>query len=308
MDEETAEALTRTKALYDAGVLTEEEYNAKKRELLNPPAIVAQPPANEHGGVAQGHVVAVQPQKVHPLPPPLDLEGLYTGPRSDGLLSTDEISGDYRRCCFPLCCNWMTVVPHGPDMIEKWSQGFMFVPCLGFFGPMEVHAGVQTRKPGTNGFGIHNFNTWFAHGTASIWKNDGEKDSEEKFTKLSHSQKKAFQKVETRDLAGKWCGCACVPCVPAWPCFGILCTTKKALDEDRYEESGLCCWLGLPIPISKTRTRKYVHGHPTNGFANDGDPNDVDWHRDPGCAGGCKGVPCDGKVFPFGTFYAKKVG
>ena len=66
MDEETAEALTRTKALYDAGVLTEEEYNAKKRELLNPPAIVAQPPANEHGGVAQGHVVAVQPQKVHP--------------------------------------------------------------------------------------------------------------------------------------------------------------------------------------------------------------------------------------------------
>ena len=51
MDEETAEALTRTKALYDAGVLTEEEYNAKKHELLNPPA-----------------VVAVQPQRVHPAP------------------------------------------------------------------------------------------------------------------------------------------------------------------------------------------------------------------------------------------------
>ena len=92
MDEETAEALTRTKALYDAGVLTEEEYNAKKQELLNPPAVVAaQPPANEHGGVVEGHVVAVQPQKVHPEPPPLALEGLYTGPRSDGLLSTDEI-------------------------------------------------------------------------------------------------------------------------------------------------------------------------------------------------------------------------
>ena len=30
MDEETAEALTRTKALYDAGVLTEEEYSSKK--------------------------------------------------------------------------------------------------------------------------------------------------------------------------------------------------------------------------------------------------------------------------------------
>ena len=57
MDEETAEALTRTKALYDAGVLTEEEYNAKKQELLHAPAVVvAQPPANEHGGVVQGHV------------------------------------------------------------------------------------------------------------------------------------------------------------------------------------------------------------------------------------------------------------
>ena len=68
MDEETAEALTRTKALYDAGVLTEEEYNAKKAELLHAPAVVAQPPANEHGGVVQGHVVAVQPQKIHPEP------------------------------------------------------------------------------------------------------------------------------------------------------------------------------------------------------------------------------------------------
>ena len=46
MDEETAEALTRTKALYDAGVLTEEEFNAKKHELLHAPAVVAaQPPA-----------------------------------------------------------------------------------------------------------------------------------------------------------------------------------------------------------------------------------------------------------------------
>ena len=69
MDEETAEALTRTKALYDAGVLTEEEWLAKKEELLHAPAVVvAQPPANEHGGVVQGHVVAVQPQKIHPEP------------------------------------------------------------------------------------------------------------------------------------------------------------------------------------------------------------------------------------------------
>ena len=46
MDKETAEALTRTKALYDAGVLTEAEYSSKKNELLHAPAVVvAQPPA-----------------------------------------------------------------------------------------------------------------------------------------------------------------------------------------------------------------------------------------------------------------------
>ena len=78
MDKETAEQLRTTKALYDDGVLTEEEYNAKKAELLHapavvvaqPPAIVAQPPTNEYGGVVQGHVVTEQPQKVHPEPRP----------------------------------------------------------------------------------------------------------------------------------------------------------------------------------------------------------------------------------------------
>ena len=50
MDKETAEALTRTKALYDDGVLTEEEFSAKKRELLNPA------------------VVAPQAQRIHPAP------------------------------------------------------------------------------------------------------------------------------------------------------------------------------------------------------------------------------------------------
>ena len=63
MDEETAEALTRTKALYDAGVLTDEEWLAKKNELLR-----AQPPADEDGGVVEGHVVAPRAQRIHPEP------------------------------------------------------------------------------------------------------------------------------------------------------------------------------------------------------------------------------------------------
>ena len=121
MDEETAEALTRTKALYDAGVLTEEEYNAKKEELLHAPAVVAQPQANEHGGVVEGHVVAVQPQKVHPEPrPPPPARCDYTGPRDDSVLkSAEEISGDYRRCCFPFCCNWMTCLLYTSDAADE---------------------------------------------------------------------------------------------------------------------------------------------------------------------------------------------
>mmetsp|Transcript_10228 Transcript_10228/g.30044 ORF Transcript_10228/g.30044 Transcript_10228/m.30044 type:complete len:286 (+) Transcript_10228:191-1048(+) len=98
MDEETAEALTRTKALYDAGVLTEEEYNAKKEELLHAPAVVvAQPPANEHGGVVQGHVVAVQPQKVHPEPRPGSEPAARRRRRRRGRpAGTEDILANYR--------------------------------------------------------------------------------------------------------------------------------------------------------------------------------------------------------------------
>ena len=293
MDEETAEALTRTKALYDAGVLTEEEYNAKKRELLNPPAIVAQPPANEHGGVVEGHVVAVQPQKVHPEPrPPPPARCDYTGPRDDGVLSsTEEISGDYRRLC-PLGCNWMTVVPHGPDAIEAWGSGFVCLPCFGCIGPV-AEVGVRTHIQGEKNFGNMTFR---ADGTATVVTgSNGESDV---YKKLPHSQKRAFQKVETRDLAGKWRGCCCNQFVPCWPLSSFYSTTKKALDEDRYEESGLYCFLGVPISVSETRTRKYVHGHPTNGFASDKKPDDVHWYRDPGCVGSKN--KC--------AFFAKKVG
>ena len=111
------------------------------------------------------------------------------------------------------------------------------------------------------------------------------------FKKRPGSQKWAFHKVETRDLAGKWRGCECVPFVPLWPFSMVGCTTKKALNEDQYEEKGLCCCLALPLPCpveSETRTRRYVNGHPTNGFAKDG--FDTHWYRDPGCAAAEYGV------------------
>ena len=69
-----------------------------------------------------------------------------------------------------------------------------------------------------------------------------------------------------------------------------------ALNEDQYEESGRCCFLltlCLPlIPVSATRTRKYVNGHPTNAFVKD---REVHWYRDPGCSAA-------------GGFFAKKIG
>ena len=213
-------------------------------------------------------------------PPPPAPEDLYTGPRDDGLLSTEEISGDYRCCCFPFVCQSMSVVPLGADVIETWNTCCLFLPPL--IGPM-AGGEVRTRDPGANTFGGMTFS---AGGRAGC------------FCKCPGSQQRAFHKVETRDLAGKWRGCGCSLFVQFWPFSFISCTTKKALDQDRYEVSEISCCLCLPCSDSGTRTRVYVNGHPTNGFAED-DGSGVHWHRGPGCAGSFKDI-C--------TFIAKKVG
>ena len=206
-------------------------------------------------------------------PPPPAPEELYTGPRRDGLLSTDEISGDYCCCFFPVICNSMTVVPHGPDAIETWSTCcilWVYPPSIGLI----AQGGVRTRDPGTNTFDGMTFS---ADGSASGC-----------YKKRQTSQKRTFQKVDARDLAGKWSGCFCFPMPLAWPLSPICCTRRKALNEDQYEESGRRCFLGLPMPISGTRTRQYVNGLPTNRF----DGYDccgkyiIHRYRDPGCAGG----------------------
>ena len=96
-------------------------------------------------------------------PPPAPAE-LYTGPRSDGLLSTDEISGEYsapgcicadgpgyKGCPVIKFCNSMSVVPLGADTIETWRTGCLFVPCYASIGPV-AEGEVRTRDPGTNAF------------------------------------------------------------------------------------------------------------------------------------------------------------
>ena len=190
-----------------------------------------------------------------------------------------------------MICNSMTVVPHGPDAIETWRSGCIFCPPL--CGP-EFQGGVRTRNPGTNAFRnpnpyTNNVITFSAYRTTT--QGGGV------YKKCPGSQKRTFHKVDARDLAGDWRGCQCVPFVPFWPLSCFYCTRKKALNEDQYAESELACCLCLPIPVSGTRTRKYVNGHPTNGFDGytwDGKPNVVHWYRDPGCAGG-------------GPIFAKKV-
>ncbi|CAH0372232.1 unnamed protein product [Pelagomonas calceolata] len=250
----------------------------------------------------------LDPDKWAGRPPPLAPADLYTGPRSDRLLSTGEISGEYsapcegRECCkCDNCeiCRLMTVVPLGADVIETWSTSCLFCKCppgepVYFLGPI-VAGEVRTRDPGTNAFGGMTFS---ARGTASGG-----------YKKRPGSQKRTFQKVETRDLAGTWCGCLCIPkCNWVFTTF-LFCTRKKALDEDRYEESGLGCALGLPIPISGTRTRVYVNGLPTNRFDGGYDccgKYIIHRYRDPGCAGGAdfsRGHPPAGSS----SFFAKKL-
>ena len=221
-------------------------------------------------------------------------DSLYTGPRRDGLLSTEEISGDYRCGYFPFFGHSMTVVPHGPDMIETWSTC-----CFFLLGPMATGA-VRPRDPGTNAFrdpqpqDPNRIVTFSADGTA--------KEGCGNFKKRPGSQKRTFQKVDARDLAGKWWSCCCIPfgppCLLLSPIYPVYCTARRAnctaktaLNEDQYEESGrsgFLLTLCLPlIPVeTTTRTRKYVNGHPTNAFDGydwQGQPV-TNWHRDPGCA------------------------
>ena len=218
-------------------------------EALQPEQEAARPPA------------AKDMERAPPAP-----EDLYTGPRDDGLLSTGEISGEYFSM-FQLfrCYNSMTVMARGPDVIETWRSGVMCAPWLAVIGPM-AEAAVLTRKPGTNKFGEE---TFWADGR--VTETNTEVADPIQYRKRPHSQKRTFRKVETRDLAGTWCGCCCNICIPLWPFSCLYWTRKKALDEDRYEESGLRCGLCPPCTISDTRARVYrdVGGgrsYPTNEF------------------------------------------
>ena len=245
-------------------------------------------------GSTRGSVEATGKGKNRPpSPAPTDLLPGY-----DGLVITDDISGDYRTgcySCFGSCYDMMTVVPLGADLIEVRKSYCFFLPPL-CVGPY-VDGDVWIRKKGSDSF--HRWGASSSLGDSvkfeaeetnpyngrnrcgspvkQVWVREACNQSIP-FWKVRASQKRTFQKVDTGDLAGTWCSCMFNPFVPCWVCTsGCLCTTKKALNQDQYEESG--CGLSLPLPFPLlprrddpgragpyTRTRVYVNGHPTNGF------------------------------------------
>ena len=210
-------------------------------------------------------------------PRPLRPEDLYSGPRNDGLLSTDEISGNYCCCCFPLGFGATTVMPHGPDVIEQWGWCWFTTLCLG--------GEVRVRNPGTNSFRL-----WKDPNNVTTFTPGGASNGPSCLCKTGSkaSPPLTFELVDTKDIEGSWC-CCCWMHTIAWSCF-----RKAALDKDKLNHSG-CAWiLLLPLlPFNEVRTRLYVNGHPTNGFVSPTDPNNIDWYSDSGCVG--NGPSCSRK-------------
>ena len=214
------------------------------------------------------------------------------------LLSTDQISGDYRLNNYcGLAGASMTVVPVGPEAIEMWTSKWACCPCLACFFWETEGAIVARDAPCTNSFDGIEFSD------KGIVLADGS------FPKVK--ARRAFRKVKAQDLAGTWCGCnMCGPFIPLWPLSFFPCTKITALDEDNYRtvESGCCLCLPMP-PVHSEYRRIYVNGHPTNGFDTylDGHPANmvgmaereaavsagqarVTYYRDAGCSIGAPGM------------------
>ena len=259
----------------------------------------------------------LDPDKWAGRPPPPAPADLYTGPRSDDLLSTEEISGEYFSSCFPFFCSFVTVTPIGADVIEVKKRGWSMFLCA--YPCMPICANdILTREPRTNAFDTRQKDMiltqtesglkWVQgekEGSRTEFKDDGSMENDDgiccfDFCYRRRSKGRPFRKVETKDIAGTWCHYrTCLMPVPVWLCVAytgalstISCSTKTRLNEDQYKEGGcLCCSL-LPLPLypfSETRTRHYEKGHPTNWFDHHmGEGTDVLGHiyRDSGCVHG----------------------
>jgi len=198
----------------------------------------------------------------------------------------------------------MIVVPLGANTIETSTCGcccfppFSFGPTCGY----DRYQPIQTRKPGTNEFGPNRVKgtgrmTFSADGRVS-----GAPFSGADGYKRSQPCWGDGRKVVAKDFEGNWIGCQWFPlgfplCLP-WS--SIFWSTKKALNQDQYEESGGCLfllWLPLPLSLPSRRyTRRYVKGHPTNGF-DSGGKFGLRWYRGPGCEAHHDADTCGGSNY-----------
>ena len=200
-------------------------------------------------------------------PPPLAPEDLYTGPRSDGLLSTDEISGDYRCCYFPFLWPFddrgAARARHDRDV----DYGLFFFPA--FIGPMRGRRGPDAQ-PG--------------HQCVSRPADPGPEQNRDVLGRRhGHTRMRSFKK--RRDLAetglpkGRCEGprgqmarlrlpsaCA-VFCLADFRPFSALRRRRSTRTSTRSRDAVVFCVCRFDPVESRTHTRKYVNGHPTNGFA-----------------------------------------
>ena len=112
------------------------------------------------------------------------------------------------------------------------------------------------------------------------------------------------RKVAAKDFEGNWFGCHWFPlgfplCVA--PFSHCVWSTKKALNEDQYEESGCLFMVVFPIclPLGyppRRYTRRYVKGHPTNGFDNPSQFG-LRWYRGSGCEAHHDTDTCSGSKY-----------
>ena len=183
--------------------------------------------------------------------------------RSDGLLSTGEMAGDYGCCCVlpPFGYGWAKVSAHGPDAIELWGWS-----CCTPIGPFCLGSEYRTRVPGTN-----NFRHFKDPNNVLTFSSTGARNGPAVLSKRKAAPYK-FRKVSTQEIAGRWC-CACVG---LW--FGGCGASYQGVEargEDMLDYKGWLCWNGLPLPYAEQRVRAYFEGRPTNIFVKTNDPNNM---------------------------------
>jgi hypothetical protein len=175
------------------------------------------------------------------------------GPRTDGLISTDDIAGCWVCMCGPFAALFSKEAT-GPDSIVH--KGFCFVGAV----PLCPFEEPRLRVQGTNRFKKHddanNVDQYSDAGTA--------------INGCSCSSKIAparpYKRMETKNLPGCWLS-TLFPIPWVWALYQV-----KSTGEDKLKDCGVAfiCF-AIPCPFSENRNRRVR----TNKFVHEKDPNNV---------------------------------